>query len=112
MYKSPVELLVTEIEHQIVKQQDEEIYKAVAHYVPNVNKAELIRALNYDREQYEKGYADAMDSIVRCAECGKEGTEACPMVHRDGLLGNLFAENKGDDFCSRGERRKEKEDGE
>lgn len=59
MYESPIELLVTEIQHQIVKQQDEEIYKAVLNYVPNVDKEELIRALQYDRGQYEKGYADA-----------------------------------------------------
>lgn len=59
MYESPIELLVTEIQHQIVKQLDEEIYKAVLNYVPNVDKEELIRALQYDRGQYEKGYADA-----------------------------------------------------
>ena len=59
MYESPIELLVTEIQHQIVKQQDKEIYKAVLNYVPNVDKEELIRALQYDRGQYEKGYADA-----------------------------------------------------
>ena len=58
MYKSPIELLVDNIQYQIVKQQDEEIYKAVCHYVPNVDKEELIRALNYDRNQYERGYAD------------------------------------------------------
>ena len=58
MYKSPIEMLITDIQHQIVKQQDEEIYKAVLHYIPNVDKEELIRALQYDREQYDKGYAD------------------------------------------------------
>lgn len=58
MYESPIEMLVSDIRHQIVKQQDDEIYKAVLHYVPNVNKEELIRALKYDREQYQKGYAD------------------------------------------------------
>lgn len=69
MYKSPIELLVDDIQHQIVKKQDEDIYKAVLHYIPNVNKEELIRALQYDRNQYEKGYADgkadAMPSVVK-----------------------------------------------
>ena len=68
MYKSPIKLLVTEIQHQIVKQQDEEIYKAVLNYVPNVDKEELIRALQYDRDQYEKGYADAKAAIKEFAE--------------------------------------------
>lgn len=58
MYKSPIELLITNIENQIVKKQDEQIYQAVMHYIPNVDKEELLRALQYDRGQYEKGYAD------------------------------------------------------
>ena len=58
MYESPIELLFTDIHHQIVEQQDEQIYKAVLHFVPNVNREELLRALKYDRNQYDKGYAD------------------------------------------------------
>lgn len=58
MYQPVIELLMTDIQHQIAKQQDEEIYKAVLHFVPNVDKEELMRALNYDRQQYEKGYLD------------------------------------------------------
>jgi hypothetical protein len=38
-----------------------------------VDKEELIRALQYDRNQYEKGYmdgkADAMAELVRCKDC-------------------------------------------
>lgn len=58
MYKSPIEMLVADIQHQIVQQQDEEIYKAVVSVGINVVKNELIRALQYDRQQYDKGYAD------------------------------------------------------
>lgn len=47
---------------------------------------------------------DAVE-VVRCFECCKEGTEECKMVHRDKLTGCLFAETKGTDFCSYGERR-------
>ena len=65
MYKSPIELLVTDIQNQIMKQQDEEIYQAVLHYIPYVDKDELIRALRYDREQYEKGYADGKRDAVK-----------------------------------------------
>ena len=60
MYKSPIELLFTDIQNQIIEQQDEKIYEAVVHFVPNVNKEELLRALRYDRGQYEKGYADGI----------------------------------------------------
>lgn len=107
MYKSPVELLVTDIQHQIVKQQDEEIYQAVLHYVPNVDRAELIRALEYDRGQYEKGYADgkadAMADFVRCKDCKHYNVYRleCHNGHMNGYIGI-------DGFCSYGER---KEDG-
>lgn len=60
MYESPIELIVEDIGHQIAKQLDEEIYQAVLHYVPNIDKSELLRALKYDRNQYEKGYADGL----------------------------------------------------
>jgi hypothetical protein len=58
MYKSPIDILVSDIQHQIAKQQDEEIYKAVVSVGVNVDKEELVRALAYDRHQYMKGYAD------------------------------------------------------
>ena len=47
---------------------------------------------------------DAVE-VVRCADCVLEGTENCPMVHRDSLLGNLyctFSANGG--YCSKGVR--------
>lgn len=110
MYESPVELIITEIHNQIVKQQEEEVFKAVISFVPNVNKEELLRALRYDREQYEKGYADAMASIVRCADC-----RDCEMCYPEKLLDREATQawlckryklwRKPDDFCSYGERR-------
>ena len=115
MYKSPIELLVTEIQHQIVKQQDEEIYKAVLNYVPNVDKEELIRALQYDRDQYEKGYSDgkrdAMDELVRCKDCKnckKYRNRFDPTQKERMLCKRIYDFAYGveaDDFCSYGERR-------
>ncbi len=58
MYKSPIDVMIADIQHQIAQQQDEEIYKAVVSVGINVDKDELIRALQYDRYQYDKGYAD------------------------------------------------------
>jgi hypothetical protein len=56
--------MISDIQHQIAKEQDEEIYKAVVHYIPNIDKGELIRALQYDRDQYNKGYADGRANAV------------------------------------------------
>jgi hypothetical protein len=58
MYRSPIDILVSDIQHQIAEKQDEQIYKAVVSVGINVDKDELIRALAYDRHQYMKGYAD------------------------------------------------------
>ena len=107
MYESPINLIVTDIYNQMQKQQEEEVYKAVLHYVPDVDKAELIRALQYDREQYSKGYADgkrdAMAELVRCGECkhSDEDDFDCSLwCCRDKEI--EVAENH---FCSYGERK-------
>jgi hypothetical protein len=103
MYKSPIELMVTEIQNQILKQQDEEIYKAVLHYVPSVDKEELLRALKYDRNQYEVGYMagkiDAMDSITHCHDC--QYHEPCKPYNKVWCpkIGRYM---KADGFCSEG----------
>lgn len=54
-YKSPIEIIYGDIQTQI----ENDIYNVVQSYGINVSKEELIRALKYDRDQYEKGYADA-----------------------------------------------------
>lgn len=63
MYESPIEMFsvtdyVDTISKQIDEQIEESIWSAVTKVSVNVNKEELIRALKYDRNQYEKGYAD------------------------------------------------------
>jgi len=69
MYESPIELITGQIKEQI----DNDIVKAVQSYGINVNKRELLMALQYDRQQYEQGYADgkayALASVVRCKDC-------------------------------------------
>ena len=37
--------------------------ECICEYGIEVDKEELIKALNYDRNQYEKGYNDALDKI-------------------------------------------------
>lgn len=55
MYKSPIDIIYGQMETQM----EGDILRAVQKYGINVDKEELIRALQYDREQYNKGYADA-----------------------------------------------------
>lgn len=65
MYESPIEMIMEDIQTQIVKQQENDIYQAVQKYGIVVDKEELIKALQYDREQYTKGYKDALDEIKK-----------------------------------------------
>ena len=55
-YKSPIEMIMGQMHMEI----ENGIYSAVQGYGINVDKEELIRALQYDRGQYEKGYADGL----------------------------------------------------
>ena len=59
MYKSPIEITSTDdIALQISQSIDGLIYKAVINTGVSVDAPELIKALNYDRGQYEAGYKD------------------------------------------------------
>ena len=65
MYKSPIEIFESPI-HDVIKQMNEEkenyIYQCVADIGVNIDKEELIKALQYDRDQYEQGYRDGMQA--------------------------------------------------
>jgi hypothetical protein len=64
-YKSPIEVIQSQRRNQI----EGEIYRAVMNVGVNVDKDELIKALQYDRGQYQKGYEDRDSQIVRCKDC-------------------------------------------
>ena len=56
MYESPIKLITGKMQTQI----DGDIYKAVQNVGINVDRTELLKALEYDRGQYEKGYNNAI----------------------------------------------------
>ena len=60
MYKCPIELITTRIQAET----ENEIFKAVQKVGVNVDKDELVRALQYDREQYNKGYEDGYNDGI------------------------------------------------
>ena len=53
-YESPIEI----IQKSVTAKVEDDICKAVWEYGIVVDKEELIKALRYDREQYDKGYRD------------------------------------------------------
>ena len=60
-YQSPIEIIQGEIETKI----ENDIMTAVQRYGIRVDKEELIKALQYDRKQYEQGYEDARKAFQR-----------------------------------------------
>lgn len=65
MYESPIEKMVGKIQSQIIKQDEENMMYAVKQAIGySVDKDELIKALNYDRAQYEKGYCDGLNACM------------------------------------------------
>ena len=54
-YESPITLL-TQISKELNESIDKQIYTAIQHVGIDINKEELIKAINYDRDQYEIGY--------------------------------------------------------
>lgn len=59
-YESPITAIYEQISNQISQDFENRIMAEVKMKVDvNVDKDELLKALNYDREQYEKGMEDA-----------------------------------------------------
>ena len=58
MYKSPISIYETAME-TIIEQRENAIFAKVQDaFDVQVDKEELIRALKYDRDQYNRGYKD------------------------------------------------------
>ena len=62
MYESPIKIIESTIDSfskAIIKQKDDAIFAEIqSSFGVDLDRKELIRALQYDRNQYEKGYAD------------------------------------------------------
>jgi len=70
MYENPISKMLGEIQTKIIEQQENQVFQAVQNCGITVDKEELTRALMYDRQQYEKGYADAKaeERWIPCSE--------------------------------------------
>ena len=63
MHAGPIEEIYKDIEIKVNQAVEERIVKAVQQVDIEVDKEELIKALKYDRDQYQKGYNDALNQI-------------------------------------------------
>lgn len=70
MYKSPIEVThINDFVNEALKKQrgaaENDIYTAIFNVGVNVDKDELIKALQYDRGQYQKGYDDGIKEFAK-----------------------------------------------
>lgn len=64
MYESPIQRIVGEMQTRMMQQEEDSMMMQVRQQVGYaVDKEELLKALQYDREQYRKGYSDALETI-------------------------------------------------
>lgn len=114
MYESPITIIESTTDSlmkAIIKQRDDAIFAEIqSSFGVALDREELIRALQYDRDQYNKGYADgkrdAMEELVRCKDCkGWCSEEIAKRYGVDRYCTMTMIPTGADDFCSQGERR-------
>ena len=63
-YESPVELVVSQMYTTMREEHDRQIIQSIQQCGVNVDKDELIKALQYDRNQYDKGFQDGVKALA------------------------------------------------
>ena len=85
-YISPLELTIRRISEELIEKQEGQVIEAIYQQGITVNKEELIKALDYDRHQYEQGFRDGQKSIKEalkkalhsnCDLCHDKNTNWC-----------------------------------
>ncbi len=120
MYDPPVDIIYDKVKYNL----ENGIMEAIQRVGINVDKTELLRAMQYDRDQYNKGFSDGKLSgyaerdmeIVRCSDCKHydPNTEFCDIhshfITRDGEFcypseSSEWKMFSPDYFCGDGKRR-------
>ncbi len=89
-YQSPVNILYQRFQAKV----EGDIYQAIQSYGVHVDKDELIKALQYDRNQYQKGFIDgcknnvdtikaevAREILEEIAKIADEWSKYCHEIH-------------------------------
>ena len=62
-YQSPITAMFDNIEYKIREEHEKQIFEAIQNVGISIDREELLKALQYDRDQYRKGYNDAKTSV-------------------------------------------------
>lgn len=124
LYDSPIRLAIADLSGKILESADNKIMLEISKKVDvDVDQEELLKALKYDRDQFNKGFRAGWDAlgteIVRCRNCKHrpKGTGAnhdlefpddlCPCSCED----YWYSWKPDDDwFCANGERESDYDD--
>ena len=64
MYVGPITEIVSDVASEIIKDQEDSLVMQIKQDILyDIDKEELIKALKYDRQQYEKGYQDGLKHL-------------------------------------------------
>lgn len=89
MYESPITLISQWVDEQVKEMQKQEetaIMTEITRKIGvDVDKDELIRALNYDRQQYEKGFNDGRFSGIREVKSKLVHLKQCHAIPKEQL---------------------------
>lgn len=105
MYETPIRILYGSMQSQI----EGDVLKAIHHYEIQVDKDELIRALAYDRDQYDRGFADGKADVVYCWVCAHRIGGLC---RHPAAPEGVFLQTEDRDSCSYGIKEEEEGDSE
>lgn len=98
-YESPIKIVMCQIQLEFENQLESAICKAVQNAGITVDREELLRALEYDRGQYQEGYSDGYadrdKEIIRCRDCARS-IPPCDCWDRRCELFGVVGENH---FC-------------
>lgn len=88
MYESPIEVMYGEMHSKMVKDEEDRIMYEVNRQVGvHVDREQMLKALQYDRNQYDKGYKDALVDMQHLTDLVKDFNPAEIAHHIE--MGNL-----------------------
>lgn len=106
---SPVELIFKKISTDFNESVDDKIQEVIEFELgAKIDQDEFIKAINYDREQYKKGYQNGYErrdkEIVRCENC-KHGKYREDYDDYECEASGCGLVNNADFYCADGDRR-------
>ena len=96
-YQSPISIIYQDMMHKLNESIEQNVFAGIQRYGIEVDKDELIKALQYDRRQYDAGFADGInfrkhghwiyhdptDENIYACECSACGECVCADFEED-----------------------------